>query len=483
MRVPYPYQVPAIEWALPLDRCPVLMDKRLGKSLIAIRWALAKPAKRVLFVSPKSAIPDLMRDLERDGQNYVLLDGAMDKRTELLEEADGLFGDGRLFCITNPQGITSVGRKGNKSGPSPVGLYPWECVIWDEPVYGLRNPGTLINKVAQQWLSRAKYKMFLSGEIAPEGSRDIFEPMRWLYGQFMGFKNFWRWRDAHFMNFGFEWIEKYGHKQQIKDALRRLAFRMTREEAGVGSDLPPHKERRFCELPPRIRRVYEDATKFYHLAWDQDGVQKIQEARYALETSMWLAQIAGGYLKDNQELDSPHKAQLLLDLLRHEYPHEKVVILFRFNRELGKSAELMEKEWPKHPPYRIIWGHGETADIRVRKQIQQDFNEGPLQYLFIQVKCCMYGLDLSGADVMIRYSLPYSFNEVSQSADRIIHPAKKRILSYVDLVTKDTVDEDVVEAAQDKRLESRFYMDPSLKAKMFNENLQRRLLERIKGAA
>jgi SNF2 family DNA or RNA helicase len=90
--------------------------------------------------------------------------------------------------------------------------------------------------------------------------------------------------------------------------------------------------------------------------------------------------------------------------------------------------------------------------------------------LLMQIKVAKFGIDLSAADTMIRYSMTYSYEDVSQSEDRIVHPLKKSPLHYVDLVARNTVDEDLIEVIQDKKID----------AKLFMSKLRSRLIDRLR---
>jgi len=65
---------------------------------------------------------------------------------------------------------------------------------------------------------------------------------------------------------------------------------------------------------------------------------------------------------------------------------------------------------------------------------------------------------VASADTAIYYSNYYSFEMRTQSEDRIIHPLKQTPLLYVDLVTENTIDEDVVEILQTKKLRAVGFM-------------------------
>jgi hypothetical protein len=85
-----------------------------------------------------------------------------------------------------------------------------------------------------------------------------------------------------------------------------------------------------------------------------------------------------------------------------------------------------------------------------------------------------YGLTLSRSSTMFRFSLSDPWDDISQSMDRIVDVGKTDPLAYIDVVAKDTVDEDRLNALGDKGVDSRYYM------RKFEENFaQRRRLKEM----
>jgi SNF2 family DNA or RNA helicase len=73
------------------------------------------------------------------------------------------------------------------------------------------------------------------------------------------------------------------------------------------------------------------------------------------------------------------------------------------------------------------------------------------------------GLDFSAASTAIYYSNSLNPEDRLQSEDRIVHPAKREPLLYIDLLTRGSVDEDIHLALQDKGAESKFFLSRVLR--------------------
>jgi hypothetical protein len=423
------------------------MEKRLGKTFCACQWAKFHSAARVLVVAPLSAIPGWLDEIEADKEDIAW---DLTNHTNLKQwvEAEGDL-PGRFF-ITNPQALFRPSR-GNDLGPSPreTALYPWSAVIWDE-LTTIYNAQSQINKVARLCLGDIPLRLGLSGEYAPETPLNIFEQMRWVFGSFMGFQNFWKWRNANFQELYYDWIPKPGRKIEIRRVIEERCFILSRKSAGVVNEIA--FEKRCCKLPTEIQRVYDHAEVYFEIPPNRrHGLARTTFTAYVPVLRNWLVQIAGGYPKCFEHLYSDHKLKLLWEIIQ-EHHTEQLVVSFRHNLEIAHAAEFLKK---KRITATIIQG---GIDVPERRKRCSAFAAGRFQVILKQAKV-HFGMNLAAADTMIRYSISDEYKDVSQDMDRIIHPEKKRPLLYIDLVTVNTVDEDLHAAATiDKPLQARYWM-------------------------
>lgn len=495
MRPLLPHQIPAVEYARKLDSVLLYMEKRLGKCTVAIRWALSKPGvRRVLVVAPKSAIPGWQDELEVDGQ--IAVDVADRKRwRQNLLDADTKFSDRTLFCVTNSQALFMPAKvvKGDRfnegHGPVPTELaeMPWQAVIWDESRM-LANPKSQTTKIANQLFGKLRYKAALSGEYAPEGPLDIFGPAQWCQGQFMGHINFWSWRNDNFSPVGYDFNPKPGALGRVNRAIHNAAFILSRKDAGLGEVRA--FERRVCELPPEIRTAYKHAERYFEIPefsvsgssddlervctdpqldvdaseWasvrrthqvsavvDDNVANVVADTKNAAVTFSWLSQIAGGRMRLAEHLWHDEKLKLLDDAaLDGDYQREPLVVSFAFNRELFAAHERLQKE----ASCAMLWGGMSVAE---RGEVIRKFRAGQVRVVLKQSRV-HFGMDLSRADTMIRYSRPCAYQDISQDMDRIVSPTKRRPLLYIDLLCADTVDEDIWRAIQMKGIVARNFM-------------------------
>jgi hypothetical protein len=458
-----PHQIPAVEFVSHRDRAGIMLDKRLGKCTVAIRHVLMRGATRPLIVAPLSACGDWLNELESDGQKGVLLHGS--GKYDTLMECVSLREP--FFWLTNPEILfNSRGRTGKKEPElSELAQHiPYDAIIWDEST-NLANVKSQTHKIAMQLQKGIRIKSILSGEYAPEGAWQIFGQMRWLNGGFfMGHTNFWHWRDEMYLQAGYDWFLRQGKMTAIRAAFQAKCFVLSRKDAGLANVITRRKFT--CELPPKIRKAYDHVEKYFELPFD--GGEEV-ETKYGVVTATWLAQMAGGFPPEYPNLQSRHKLDILMDLMRSEYKREKLVILFRFNAELEAVAEAFKKA---HIRFEVLRG---GIPVPKRRAIGKRFKT-EFFHILGQVKVMRFGVDLSASDTIFRFSLPNPFQDISQPADRIQHPLKKTPIEIADVVCTDTVDEDRYAAMQEKGIDARFFMSRA------NENFKKRLREKLKNA-
>jgi len=275
--------------------------------------------------------------------------------------------------------------------------------------------------------------------------------MAFLNGEFMGCDNFWQFRNKFFHQVAYDWIPNKGTLSKIKEEVNKHAFVLTRKQAGVGSK--KIYEKRYVELPSKARKEYRNLERNFCLG--------VEETKWTIVVKVWLARLAGGQ-PENSDFCSTHKFHEILYLLNSELRKEQGVIWFRFNLELIYMHHMLEMKG--------ISNDFITGDVSpsAREQTRKRFNQGKFRWLLAQIKCGKFGIDCSAASVAIYYSNSFAYEERAQSEDRIIHPKKKEPVLILDVLTRNTVDEDIYGALRDKKIN----------AKTFNmkilENLRRR---------
>ena len=154
---------------------------------------------------------------------------------------------------------------------------------------------------------------------------------------------------------------------------------------------------------------------------------------YATQKFLWLRGFSSGFV--DKKIVDKCKIDMLVNLCHEELKGQQLVIWCSYLHEID-----------------LIWAsfHSDTAEIingsippSQRAEIVKKFQSGKIQYLCIQPETMKYGSKLTAADCMVYFSSPLSGLTRQQTEDRTIDVDKKDSILIIDLLTKDTVDEDI----------------------------------------
>jgi SNF2 family DNA or RNA helicase len=291
----------------------------------------------------------------------------------------------------------------------------------------------------------AEHKLLLSGMPTPEGELDLYEQFNFLWPGWLGCNNFYTFRSRYFeLGWdGYSWRPKKGTTKLLQDLMHEMAFCLRRTEAGV--HLPKVYEKRVVELPAAWAKTYRDTERDY--AFGET------ETKWELALQTWLARMAAGFSPEKPHpLESSHKLKELEVLLQGELSQEQVVVWCHFLREVEEVEGLLERL-----KVSSVSVTGAVSQSK-REHAIHNFQRGQAQVFIAQVRCARYGLNCACADTAIYFGNEWSLETRMQSEDRILHPGKTTPVLIVDLVTRNTVEEDVQQVLRNKRVEAVTFM-------------------------
>ncbi len=422
----YPHQIDAYQYARRVRNPALLMEMRLGKTLVAIRTMLytqpldRKAGLRVLVVAPYSALPGWENELRLEGQTFVCwLSGPRNKRLETLEAWQ------HNWYLLNKEGFLVVPEIADKM---------WDAVIVDESF--IRNPRAKVTKFFMREFRYVPKRWLLSGTPNPESDLELAPQFIYLNGNFCGFRSPWQFRAQLFRQIGFDWVPTPEAARRIEAELASKAFVLRRRDVpGFGEK--KIKETRYLELPPKLKRVYDEAERSFVLKY-QDVEKK---TKWAMVKWNWLRQLSCGFI--DHKLVWKGKLQELQALLQGELRKERAVIWCSYNQDVAAISKTLG--------FPGITG---KTPVPRRGRIIKEFNAGKYRALVLQIRVASFGVDLSSVDTAIYYSETPSAILAQQAEDRLLSASKKGPYLYVYLTTRDTVDEDLRMLMVTKRLVS-----------------------------
>lgn len=441
------HQFNCMEWTrnCRIDHPALYLEMRLGKTLTAIRtvtqiWNCNGPC---LVVAPVTVLEAWEKELTLEGEQYVVASGlSMFERVEAAKLVH--FSGRRLWMLINYDALRVT--------PGFAKL-DWDFVALDESTV-IKNNKAKISQLVCAGFRTAKHRMILSGLPSPEGQLNLFQQFKFLHGKFMGHDNFYKWRAQYFEPadmYGSGWSPKSGASKLIKAEVQRSAFIMRRQDAGIGGK--KIRETRTVPMKTEQEKAYSSVEKDFSVWLDRGELEVQKETQYVIVQQMWLSRIAGGCDADGK-FCWDNKQKELVDLMTGELAGEPTVIWYRFNTELLADKEALLQAGVEA---KELIG---TSERDVRKSTLEWFrtSKNRNRVLLCQIKLAKYGVDCSVADTAIYRSMSYSCEEIAQSEDRIFHPMKKSPLLYIYLVSRDSIDQDIMYAVNNKVTSAKLFM-------------------------
>ena len=431
-RVFRPHQSEAFNFIKRDDVGALFMEMRLGKSLVAERWALKKAqGEPVLIITPATTIHVWEHELGLEGITAVPLVGSSKAKMKTLEYEHRGFS----WFITNPEGVRAC--------PDIAKALPWAVVVLDETGGWFTNPKAQVVKIIRKHLGDVPHRLILTGLPDPNGPEDYFEQMAFTFGEFMGHRSFWTWRQQYMAPAFFGWDLKLGTRKKIKQAVRELAFRKTAKQAGCF--VPKVYETRHVYLPPVLKKIYKQIQK--------DMAAGDAETKWTVVVQNWLSMLAGGIVPSRydsrRKIEHPFKADELAALMKGELKGKRVVVWARFIREIDLIQKRLKKAGIES---------GRITGLTKRKarpRILDNFRRERFSVLVIQECVGQFALNLSHADAMAFYSNVWDGGVRGQCEKRLDHMDKREPVLVLDFITRGTIDEAIVATLKEKKSSSK----------------------------
>jgi hypothetical protein len=300
----------------------------------------------------------------------------------------------------------------------------------------------------------AKVRAIANGTPATESPLDAYPQVEWLREGATGhyslpsFRNYYCVQAPMIVN-GVRFQRVVGHQRlaELEETLKGIG---SRRVPPVNPDIEPTRSRRLVELSPKQRKFYDDLRDLAVAKLGEPGIEVT--APMVLTQLMYLRQAlcnvakppeeAGGrYIPIDEESDP--RMQTLLHVLLEDQT-APALIWCAFTAPLLRIVQHVNE----------FVGPCELIDGSVSQALRQArierFQRGELRYLALQYQTGRFGLDLSRAELVVRYNRDWSLETHLQAEARPEGPKRTTPPHYVDLVAEGTVDEAVIEAHDKK---------------------------------
>lgn len=438
----YDHQTKAFAISTSIDNAALLMEQGTGKTLAAIATAgkrfIDGEITKLLVVAPNGILHVWKNEFEKFAafpHNVVMLTGTTETRKRGIELLKTLSPNNLSVAIINYESAWRLVDE----------LTSWkpDMIICDES-QKLKNGQTKQAKGLHTLGDIAKYKLILTGTPVTQSPLDFWSQYRFLDKRVFG-TNFYKFREKYAIMGGYEGKQVVGYKNtnDLAEKAHSVAYRVTKEEC---LDLPD-------EVDQIVYACLNSDAKNIYMEMERKMFAEIEgkevNASIVLTKLLKLQQITGGFVhSDDGTVVSVSSAKLdaFRDLVESYPKGKKLVVFANFRAEIDGIVKVIQELG------RTVAVFTGDTPMDAREQINKDFQEKPdPEILVLQAQTGGRGITLTAADTAIFYSLNFSLENYEQAKARIHRIGQTNKVTYVHILTKDTVDETILDALKNKK--------------------------------
>ena len=438
---PYPYQDYCIRKIIEEPFVGLFLDCGLGKTVITLSAVKALKydrfqVRKVLVIAPKKVAEATWTQEAASWEQtkplrFSKILGSKKKRMAALKvDAD--------IYLTNRENVCWLTGVYQDSG------WPFDMVVLDESS-AFKNSKSKRFKALAKVRPEIRRLVELTGTPSPNSLMDLWAQVYLLDGgerlgtRYRGFQ--YRYFDpimTNGMGVIYKWRAKPGAKEAVLEKIQDICISMKAEDylelPEEVMDVIP------VELDPKARKQYDQMEKQMVLELAEETEDEEVTAASAAALTNKLLQLSNGAVYDENghaRRIHDHKLEALEDLI-----------------EAANGQSVLVAYWFKHDRQRII-DHLEglkipVRDIKTSADIK-DWNAGRIPVALIHPASAGHGLNIQqGGHILIWFGLTWSLELYQQTNARLWRQGQTNVVTIHHIITKGTVDEDVMAALEQK---------------------------------
>lgn len=297
-----------------------------------------------------------------------------------------------------------------------------------------------------------RYRRILTGTPVTQSPLDVFSQIAFLSPDILGFKNFFAFRaryakmaQSHWSGKSVKTVIGFQNLDELSDKIKTVACQIKKEDC---LDLPAKiYEKRLVEMTAEQKKHYENFKKYAMTVLQDTEIT----ATSVLSIVQKLHQISCGFIID--ENGKPHdigssKLSELENIIDECPADKKIIIWASYRRNIIMLEEFLKKKYGEDS---VVTYFGDTTQVQRQEAVSRFKDQGVATRFFLaNARTGGYGLTLVSSSLSIYYANTYSLEERLQSEDRNHRIGQTEKVTYIDLITKGTVDEKILHALRNK---------------------------------
>jgi SNF2 family DNA or RNA helicase len=297
----------------------------------------------------------------------------------------------------------------------------------------------------------AEYRRILTGSPITKNPLDLYSQCQFLDEDLLGFSSYYAYKaryaievKRHSSTHSFNHIVGFRNLDELSAKLGTFSFRVLKEDC---LDLPSKiYSPRYVEMTKEQEKAYNDLATF--------AIAQLEGQTLTVNNTMTmllrLHQITCGYLPTNDgQPPVPLKNNRITELLDVlDETEGKVIIWANYRYSIFDIEKNLQKKFGGDS---VVTYFGDTKD-KDRQDIVKRFQdpESPVRFFVANQQTGGYGLTLTQAHTVMYYSNNYDLEKRIQSEDRAHRIGQKNNVTYIDLISEKTVDENIVNSLRNK---------------------------------
>ena len=316
----------------------------------------------------------------------------------------------------------------------------------------IKNPKAKRTKAILDLRKETKYRRILTGSPVTQSPMDLWAQMDFLDPEILGQSSYYAFRTRYAVvieataaggTHRYQKIVKFRNLKELGDIVSPHSYRILKKDC---LDLPDKVyTKREVELSDEQKKAYGEMKE------NAISVLKGQSmtAINVLTQLIRLHQITCGHMKTDsaETLDlKNNRLDELMQILGETTG--KVIIWANYIHDIEAIEKMIKKEFGNES---CCTYYGATATEDRQKCINKFQDpDSKLRFFIGNTQTGGYGITLTEASTVIYYSNNYDLEKRIQSEDRAHRIGQKNKVLYIDLVTKGTVDEKIIQSLRSK---------------------------------
>lgn len=428
------HQLEAYNFAAGVDSAMLNMEMGTGKTKVVIDVMQNDPDIRVAVVlCPTSVVGVWQREIQKHGSqnigwNVPVLKGSVAKRAEQIGKAIAVAGSDTTVLVLNYEAAWREPMAKVLKDLRP------DLTVFDE-IHKIKSPGGRASRYCQMLGAASAKRLGLTGTMMPRSPLDVYGQFRALNPGVFGTSNA-RFKARYAVTGGYMGYEVVGYRneQELRDKIQFMTYEVGADVLDLPDATHVYRE---CDWNNATgKKAYRDLLNEFYAEVDSGTTT----ASNALVKLLRLRQLTGGYLTqdDGQVVSVDTAKQNMLHDTLEDFGDEPAVVFCQFTRDIDAVKAAGKKL-------------GKTVlELSGRIKQNHEFQSGEGDILAVQIQAGGVGIDLTRARYCVYYSIGFNMGEYLQSLARVHRPGQNRPVTYVHLIMRGTVDQQVYNALESR---------------------------------